>query len=203
MLFIKDNQSFYHIHIPRTAGRHVSITFLVNGYIPHYHSFDDSMGGIDYPHLHYPLYNFLPKVDDAIKFTVVRDPYTKFLSAVNIIYRERNLDSSFISNLMDKNFLLDFIIDESKHNSFHNNWFRPQNEFISDETLVYKYENGMKDIFYKWLNLNINVNIKVKPQNYPKMPSESDRNYFTLDDSTRENIYEFYRKDCEQFGYEI
>jgi len=134
-IFSKNNFCYF-IHIPRTGGRYISSLFENSSNIEckyhriHEHRFD----GIDVTHLHYPLYNVFLGVENIPHLTVVRNPYDKFNSCLSNMHKLHGIDYNNILNSYDS--FVEFVNLEINLQSYHNNWFLPQNKFISPKHII-------------------------------------------------------------------
>jgi len=156
MLLKKNNTEFFFVHIPRTAGRYVSKLFEKNNFKFADLSSFEKYCGVEKVHLHHDLLKDFDKYNKSKKFTIVRDPLEKFISAATIDL-----------GLNKKNFSLEFdsiqnILNYVKLNNekSSNNWFRPQHEFISEDCKIWKYEDGFFNKFSKFIFDNFNIQIK-------------------------------------------
>jgi len=157
--------------------------------------------GIQPLHLHYPLYNEYFGVEDMEHFTIVRNPFDRFKSALKgplEAFPSENPDTSynyFFKNGFDGAMELLLAADAGPGN----NWFRPQHEFVSETTHVWKLEDGLGDNFIKWVWDNFNVKLKVgKPYD------RADYDYIQVFDSVNKYkscVEEHYKKDLERFDY--
>jgi hypothetical protein len=189
---------FFFIHIPRTAGR-----FLVENLGSHgceiVHPFIDSplsltspyvkqtIEGIEMLHAHRSIYNKWNKVKDISHFTIVRNPIDRFFSA-----RARpdlNLSLSYVEDW--NNFNKEF---SKKH---YRNWFRPQHEFVSSETKIWKYENGFGKDFCSWISDIVSFLFTIKSSHYQKIETKAK---FKKTKALIDNIKKFYRKDFQLLG---
>lgn len=202
-LFSKEDKEIYFIHVPRTSGRFIKEIFVSNGFKSKFHetSLDDVIGSIIPTHLHYPNYNYYLGVSNIPHFTIVRNPIDKIWSALDLIYKMHSPDN-FFNNLENKSWFFDYIDFERSLNSYHNNWFMPQIHFVSNKTHIYKYENGINQNFYSWLNKNFSIILKTKEVEYYKMEEEIE--YFKKYEITqkiKDNIFEYYIDDFKKFNY--
>jgi len=189
---------FFFIHIPRTAGR-----FLVENLGSHgceiVHPFIDSpisltsphvkqtIEGIEMMHAHQSIYNKWNKVKDISHFTIVRNPIDRFFSASS--RPDLNLSLSYIEDW--NNFNKEF---SKKH---YRNWFRPQHEFVSSETKIWKYENGFGKDFCNWISDITSFLFTVKSSHYQKIETKAK---FKKTKALIDNIKKFYRKDFQLLG---
>ena len=74
------NDHLFYIHIPRTGGRCFKQMLPDNVEVPEFGKY--YYKGIQPLHLHYPLYNEYFGVEDMEHFTIVRNPFDRFKSAL-------------------------------------------------------------------------------------------------------------------------
>lgn len=202
--FKKDNNHLYYVHIPRTSGRYIREIFLFNRYES---EFDDTfdtyrVNDIVSSHLHYPFYNYYLSADNFPNFTIIRNPIDKIWSALDIAYKRHNKEN-FLKDLENKSFFFDYIDYERSHESYHNNWFMPQINFVSHKTHIYKFEKGIDKNFISWINKTIGLNLEyLNEKRYPRMKEEvlyKEKNQITR--KIKNNIKEYYIEDFRKFGY--
>ena len=201
-LFKKRDKEVFFIHIPRSSGRYIISLFEKNGYEIFFWNYDEKIGGIEIPHLHYPHYNTYLNVEDKNHFTIVRNPYSKFCSAMNVIHHAHKIPVEEYYKLRDSEYLTS-VLNNSRHNiSYHNNWYRPQHEFVSEKTHVWKYEDGVESNFIEWLNDIFDLDLKNSDDIEYEFEGGEKREYIIGDDKEIEfNIREYYSKDYEIFKY--
>ena len=206
MLYQKENKSIFHIHIPRTAGRYIKNIFLDNEFTGKYLYYDMYYRGIEVPHLHYPLYNDLPHVEDSNHFTVVRHPFERFKSAMQLLIRAKDYPIQLYDKLKDKDWFFNFLNHSRDRKQYHQNHFRKQSDFISTRTHVYKFEDGLGIEFIDWLNDRLNLDLKRIEYRYEtfhpltvigeELPNKKD-----IDPIVEDYIREYYQEDYENFKY--
>ena len=148
---------FLYVHIPRTAGRFLEENILNNGFKCEQQKIWASECGIELAHFHKELYS---KYFDCVSIphiTVVRDPVDRFFSASIFLKRmygndiEQLLENESTFFSMIENFPLPQGV----------NWFRPQVDFIGDETHIWKYEDGLdkefSDLIYYILCIEFSI----------------------------------------------
>lgn len=199
-----DKKSFYFVHIPRTSGRYIDA--LIKN-TPSIISEYDQPGknfirGRDALHLQYPLYeSFLP-TKDIPQITIVRNPIDRFASCIRVMHNMFGEDYNLLMSNEDD--FKKFVWLQIDAFSFKNNWFLPQNRFISPKTKVWKYEDGIGDNFIKWVYKNTGVKLKNDFDiTYQKFISEKNAFKYQLDDHIRKYIYNFYKEDFVKFNYKI
>lgn len=199
-IFKQGDNSCYFIHIPRTGGRYVSSLFENSDGVQcsHHQINTERVNGIDVTHLHYPLYDLHFNVSKIPHIAVVRNPYDKFQSSIKNMYYIHGLNYNNILNTEDK--FLEFVHSEILNTSYHNNWFLPQNKFISPNTHVWKYEWGFGTRFKKWVYEKTKIDISIKKVTYERFENETDKNY-KLDKVVKKYVKNFYKEDYKKFKY--
>ena len=206
--FKKENTEIYFVHIPRTAGRYVTELFSFNNYDGEY---TDVLGSYTVndliaAHIHYPFYNYYLEADRCENFAIVRNPVDKIWSAIDISYkRKRSLynQETFMKDLEDMSFFCDYIDYERSHHSYACNWFRPQIDFVSHKTHVYKFEKGIDNNLSKWLNKTFNLDLNtLNERKYPRMQEETlYPKKYQITRKIKRNIKEYYIEDFRKFNY--
>lgn len=224
---VLSKEKLIYIHIPKTGG--VSIeeflqsyygytrnAFLLNHGYGTYNS-KSNAGFTIYPHMHYPLRNLIKElnnnnieVDNTWNiFSIVRNPYNKFISA--LFYAPRNDFKYNYTTLPENqrgyylNKSLDNYLDSDINDNYHSNHIYPQHKFFEGTDLnykVFKFEDGLENAL---INLGFKVKDKIKhflnTSNYIgyKLPPYETMytKYFV------EYINTTYAKDFEEFGYEM
>ena len=193
------NNKFFFIHIPRTAGR-----FLVDNLGHHgckiIHPFIDEplaftspyirqkIEGVQMLHAHENIYKKWDKAKDIPHFTIVRNPIDRFFSASSIA--SLDFEQSYIEDWNN------FNKEISKKDD--TNWLRPQHEFVSSETQIWKYENGFGKDFCNWISDTVSFPFNIKSLDYTKVYV---KNKFKKTKVLIDNIRKFYKKDFEVFKY--
>ena len=82
------------------------------------------------------------------------------------------------------------------------NWFRPQMDFITDDTNIWKFEDGFGSDFDEWLSEVLGVEYKTKDVPYEKLAYGETKK---LEKTAKlvNNITTLYRKDIEQLYPEL
>lgn len=203
-LFVKEETKIYYVHIPRCGGRYVKNIFEENEYNTLHNDWEQSIIGISVMHLHYPYYNYLEGVQESPKFSVVRDPFNRFCSSafLTAMHLEENPEECF-NSLTDKSFLEDFIFYHSITDRYNSNWFRKQAEFLSDDVLFYKLEDGMNIPFIKWCNKSFSTNLVTNPNGFSYSGGELEQieNPLKQNKKLEEHIKDLYKEDYELLGY--
>ena len=191
-------REFIFIHIPKTGGTsieykldlgHIENGFIIEDKISFQHS--------DYTY-YQNLFGYLFK--KYTKFTVVRNPYTRIISAY--FYIPNKKIGAKASQSFDD--FLKYVESVLKKKNFHEDLydihFRNQHEFICDSNGKIKVDklfhfekyNEVEDFLFKKYNIT-DKRVMLKG-NYKK-------NQIILTDKQKNLIYNLYKKDFELFGY--
>lgn len=203
MLYVKEDKKIFHIHIPRTGGRYIKEVLTNNNYETFHTDYEQSIYGISVMHLHYPLYEMLEDVSNSLHLAIIRDPFERFASAAHCMINEWYLDmeNDIYSALETKDGLFQFIEYHSITKRYNSNWLRPQHEFISDKTIIYKYELGLGKSFIDWFNVQFNDNVEHKEYSYYGDPAELKSNKIKENKKIKSHVLEYYNKDYTLFEY--
>ena len=197
---------FLFVHIPRTGGRFIEVNLEKNGWevepidqygIPHYqHSFIEDC---EIAHFHRDLYEKYCDIEGIEQIAVVRNPIDKFFSASTYLItvygkeiQERLEDYDEMVSIIEN-----FPMSETL------SWWRPQVDFVTDTTHIWKFENGLGTDFGDWLGEKLGVPFEIdKYANYAMNRYEGS---FKLDRTPKliDNICKFWREDIEQFYPEL
>ena len=92
----------------------------------------DWIDGIETAHFHRELYQKHLNIKDIKHVSIVRDPLQRYLSLKTHNYPENK------------------------------NWLRPQVDYVTEETNIWKFENGFDEKFSMWLSEVLETNIKIQ-----------------------------------------
>ena len=198
----KTHERFFFIHIPRTAGRFLMENFIENGYNVEHHLTNKILKkekeitdylwtpteGVEISHATYPLYNKWKGVKGRTSIAIIRNPIDRFFSS-SFSFTKKFNQSSFEDWTSFKDIL-------STYKSI-TNWWRPQHEFISPYTRIWKYENGFGEKFCNWINTILPINFSIKTKTYSKVNNNQPQLIRTK--ALINNIKKFYHKDFEDF----
>tara|TARA_R100000008_G_C3507783_1_gene127168 strand:+ start:89 stop:712 length:624 start_codon:yes stop_codon:yes gene_type:complete len=185
---------FFFAHIPRTAGRFIISNLKDNNEFV----WDDlHLGekymynlyeGVEIGHFHREYYEKYLYVKDIPQVAVVRNPITKFQSA------------SF-SLPLDINILK---INEMEGPCSSANWFRPQVDFITKDTEVWKFENGFGKRFVDWISGILGIDLEFDDNiQYPILKNEFKLCKFNLTSKHLDDIRNYYSEDFTKFYPDI
>ena len=203
LIYHKDIDPVYFIHIPRTGGRYLIELFIKNKYTVSNFLFKEHYQNKEIPHLHYPYYNKFTNNGKIKQFCIVRNPLDRFISmfCASLIKDKLNIDKDKILN--DKFFLFEFIENNINNFNYGTNWFLPQHFFLNHNCKIWKLEDGLDKHFYKWIKVNFGINFKhglnIEKNNYT---CEYDfYKKIKLNKKTISYIKEFYKHDYKLLGY--
>lgn len=199
---LETKKRFFFIHIPRTGGRFVETNLENQGWV-----WDDkvsvdkkykSVDGVEVAHFHREYYEKYLDVKNIPHICIIRNPIDRFISAS--IYLKR-LYGNDIQELMENpmyffSMLENFPISESI------NWYRSQIDFLTEDTYVWKFENGLGENFSKWLSSIVGVEIEMN-SNIEYIKSEDEHNKLDKTPALIDNIRTLYRQDIGQLYPEL
>ena len=197
---------FLFVHIPRTGGRFIEVNLEKNGWevepidqygIPHYqHSFIEDC---EIAHFHRDLYEKYCDIEGIEQIAVVRNPVDKFFSASTYLITVYGKEVQ--EKLEDYDEMVSII--ENFPMSETLSWWRPQVDFVTDTTHIWKFEDGVGTNFGDWVSEKLGVPFEIdKYANYAMNRYEGS---FKLDRTPKliDNITKFWREDIEQFYPEL
>ena len=221
MIFKKNNDLIHFIHIPRTGGRWTSALLNRSNYDPVILG-QEFWGGIQTNHLTYfeAKQFYLDNHWTEKSFTVVRDPITRFESAFQLF-----LDFTLIENISlledydyfrwimeDKPMIVWVDGNHNKNYKFHINglvnvhsaMWRPQSNYVSFDTKVWKFENGLDENFSQWLNTEVKLDITPNiTHNVQYTTKYFDNKKYELSDKIKENVFNYYKADYIRFYTDV
>ena len=183
---------FLFAHIPRTGGRFFEENLKHNDCIVEQDNLWKSVEGIEVAHFHRELYEKYLDVKGIPHITIVRNPIDRFFSASIFLKRiygecqEEMEDAMMFYSMLD-NFPLSQGI----------NWFRSQRDFISEETNVWRFEDGFGIDFNNWMSQILGVEFQVKDVPYKELTT-NESNKLERSAKLLHNVGNLYRKDIEQ-----
>ena len=200
---VESGKRLLFIHIPRTAGRFVEWNLVEQGW-----EWDDKVGidnmyksvdGIELAHFHKEFYEKYLDVKDIPHVSIIRNPIDRFISSsiwLTRLYGD-DIQESMEDPMMFSSMIYNFPASESL------NWYRPQVDFLSDKTHVWKFEDGIGDEFSSWISGIVGVDIKMdkdlKYLKHPRMREDSVESRLKKTDALIHNLSIFYRKDFSKF----
>jgi len=192
-------KKIFFAHIPRTAGRFVEANLLANNFEWGDSHLDTGLGvmsvvnNIEIAHYHRKYYQkYLNVKDDTIQFSIIRNPLTRFISGS--IYLKRTYGNDIQSQMEDPMLFGSMIQNLPFEGSW--NWYRPQVDFLSNQTNIWKFENKIGNEFSFWLSDIVGIGLKFDDKvDYPK--SHDEGNKLKMSSALEANIRGAYSKDFE------
>ena len=195
---------FLFVHIPRTAGRFFEQNLLnANNFV-----WDDkvdidrqykSIDGVELAHFHREYYEKYLDVEGIPHITIVRNPIERFISCsifLTELYGE-DIDEMLEDEVYFYSMIQNYPLAESA------NWFRPQVDFISDKTHIWKFENGFGDDFASWVSDILEMDITIKADMKVDKLSTNETRKVKKSAKLVNNITSLYRQDIEQLYPEL
>ena len=189
---------FLFVHIPRTAGRFLEENFKENGFEAEQILWK-SVDGIEVAHFHNELY--LKHFDDLGSiphFTIVRNPVDRFMSCSIFLTRMYgdDIQEAMEDPMMFGSMLQNFPLTQAV------NWFRPQIDFLTDDTNIWKFEDGFGSDFDEWVSEIVGVEYTTKDVPYEKL-AYGETKKLKKTAKLVNNIMSLYRKDYEYLYPEL
>ena len=189
---------FLFVHIPRTAGRFLEENFKENGFEPEQILWK-SVDGIEIAHFHNELYiKHFDDLGSIPHFTVVRNPVDRFMSCSIFLTRMYgdDIQEAMEDPMMFSSMLQNFPLTQAV------NWFRPQIDFLTDDTNIWKFEDGFGSDFDEWMSEILGVEYTTKDVQYEKLAYGETKK---LEKTAKlvNNIMSLYRKDYEYLYPEL
>ena len=189
---------FLFVHIPRTAGRFLEENFKENGFEPEQILWK-SVDGIEIAHFHNELYiKHFDDLGSIPHFTVVRNPVDRFMSCSIFLTRMYgdDIQEAMEDPMMFSSMLQNFPFTQAV------NWFRPQIDFLTDDTNIWKFEDGFGSDFDEWMSEILGVEYTTKDVQYEKL-AYGETKKLKKTAKLVNNIMSLYRKDYEYLYPEL
>jgi hypothetical protein len=189
---------FLFVHIPRTAGRFLEENFKENGFEAEQILWK-SVDGIEVAHFHNELYlKYFDDLGSIPHFTIVRNPIDRFMSCSIFLTRMYgdDIQEAMEDPMMFGSMLQNFPLTQAV------NWFRPQIDFLTDDTNIWKFEDGFGSDFDEWMSEILGVEYTTKDVPYEKL-AYGETKKLEKTDKLVNNIMSLYRKDYEYLYPEL
>ena len=182
---------FHFIHIPRTGGRFINKNILLNGFRCEHKPYNERFECVQIGHFHRHLYEKYLNVKGIPHIAVIRDPLDRFISASRRLRQEYG---NKVEELAEDPRFISFLC--GSHNDL-DNWFRPQIDFLSNTTYIWKYKDGFGSHFSLWMSNILGVPFIIHDVPYEKLGPE---NHIKVKVNARiiDNIRRFYGDDYAQ-----
>lgn len=187
-LLINRTHKWVYVHIPKTGGS--SISHVLN-----------KVDGTESIATHGSIMEVSDNISDYFKFTIVRNPFTRFLS--EYFHQKRK-------KLTNQNF--EYYIKTVELKDLH---LIPQSYYVNTMmdtskklTYIAKYEDYINEVNSLFKKININENIPHLNRNpiydkHPSLKQEKYYNSFYTEPWMKDWIRERYRDDFTLFNYEL
>ena len=166
--FPDPEKKFLFIHIPRTAGRFFTENIKLNNFELETQFIWKSIDGIEPAHFHKELYEKHFDVADIPHITIVRDPIDRFISTSIFLTRMYGDD---IQDMVEDPMMLSMMLENFPLTEGAN-WFRPQMDFISSKTNIWKMEWGFGKDFEEWMSDTLDMKFTMKDVSYKKLSTD-------------------------------
>lgn len=186
------NKNVYFVHVPRTGGRYITNLFKINKHEVSLDAFNTKWKNKEIGHLTYPDYEVYLNFLKCTKFAVIRDPITRFLSAIN---SDVKLNKDTIDTMLSSQENLNLYLNNLIFND-DDNWYTPQINFLNYDVKIYKYENGLGDKFVEWINNNFNLKLEIFDAR-----SFSEVFEINLTNKQKQYVENYYYKDFRLLNY--
>ena len=148
------NKRLLHIHIPRTAGRFIQQQLWKNKFIEEQDHRSFYNEGVEVTHYHSDLYKKYLDCATIPHICVIRNPIDRFISSSIYLYHHYNQwsfkdDEHSLQKRMEGEDFFPFL--ENLPESEMESWFRPQLDFLTGETNIWRFEDGFGDDFGDWM----------------------------------------------------
>ena len=184
---------FLHIHIPRTGGRFFEENLRLNGFEAE-QSIWHTIDGVEIAHFDRELYKEHLNVDNIPHITVVRNPLDRFISCSIFLKRMYgDIDKELEDEVYFYSLIQNYPLTEGV------NWFRPQVDFISDETHIWNFSDGFGEDFGEWISNILGIEFKIYNVPYGKLTTD-ETNRVKRTDRIIHNVKTFYRDDYSKLA---
>ena len=145
------------------------------------------------------MYEKYCDIEGIPQIAVVRNPIDKFFSAS--IYMTQVYGPQIMTQVEDEEkffyMLENFPFPETL------NWWRSQVEFLSEDTHIWKYEDGLGPKFSKWVSEIVGVPFKTDAFAQYEMSPKEGTTKLDKSDKLIDNVRKLCRRDIEQLYPEL
>ena len=180
------------IHIPKTGGASVERMLKAAGGRQALWSKAGVLGACSPQHMHAEMLSAcISKGFCDLTFAVCRNPYDRIFSE----YKSRTINKN---GDVDFEAWFDLASTEySKSHFFADNHMRPQHEFVMENCLVYKMEEGLGHALK-----TVSRRLGIRPPRRTAHHNRIDHAPVLIRSETQRRILSLYQKDFEAFGYD-
>ncbi|NVK56116.1 MAG: sulfotransferase family 2 domain-containing protein [Alteromonadaceae bacterium] len=193
LLIKPDNQTLLFVHIPKTAGTSIKSRIKSDIKLALNVEFKQELP-CPPQHFHFELLERLGFASYCCdSFAVVRHPLTRFISEFAYL---KKVDKKFKHvNLLTFALLCKKIYPINKY--IFSNHIRPQSEFISNSTRVFKIEDGISHVYDAYPEFFITEKSKQKSV----VANKSNSNSIIADSLSANIVQELYKEDYKNLNY--
>lgn len=190
---------FLFVHIPRTGGRFLESNLELNGWECEQDNIWEFIDGIEIAHFDRELYEKHHDVKDIPHISIIRNPIERFFSAS--IFLKRAYGDDIQEGSEDS--LTFFSMIENLPLPGASQWWRPQSDFLSDKTHVWRFEDGLGPAFSEWMSDKLGVPFKTDA--FVEYSIGIDEGITKLDKTPKliDNVRTLCKKDIEQLYPEL
>ena len=190
-------KKFHRIHIPRTGGRFFDANLRMNGWEMQY-STQEVVENVETLHFHRALYEkHVPNIKEMPHITIIRNPIDRFISSSIFL---KKMYPAHVMDSMENPIMFDMILlDENAPYKDSIQWFRPQFEFISVATNIWKFESGLGEDFGEWVSDIVGVPFPIHKVDYQPLEFLNERDRLERTPKLIDNIRRFYHADFKLF----
>ena len=201
MSIINANEKFIYIHVPKTAGTSFEHTQLLDGSTNKH-----------YPISHYNGETYAVDINDYYKFSFVRNPYTRYVSAVvNHILNPRSVELDIDDKGLQINVLkvprteLIFGFSEFTHKQLNENInkmtvLKPQYTFLEiDDIMVMDFVGRFENLQDDWMYVSTKLGGYEELGHHIKGATLNYDCFYTKE--LRDIVYKAYERDFATFEY--
>lgn len=192
------NHEILFIHIPKTGGTSVENFFLENGFrMRLFARRHNPCLKVNPQHLTSSEVHYLLGDGFDYEFAVIRDPFDRIES--EFFYTNKMRARRQLPNLPEESFsqwVLDSLEEAGGRPYFRDGHFRPQAQFVSAATNVFRYEDGLTravERVFEETNIPMDGTLP--------MHNKSDRRPLSWTSEALDMVREFYAEDFLCFGY--
>ncbi len=203
-LFSKNGKTILFVHIPKTGGTSIYYFFKENTFtVDWFNSSYDIINKESSPqHRHREkIIEFLNKKPFAYdySFTIVRNPLDRLISEYFQQCRNEDALSKKLTS-KDFSFWVDQVFKKHKQNPiFFDNHIRPQVDFLLDDSVVFRFENGYEDFLGALRELDRLYDFDIDFKKFSHYKKGTNRVPIDIPRETLDKISKFYEKDYAKF----
>ena len=210
-LYKKDGRQILFIHIPKTGGTSISQMLEINGWSKIESKIEKTHRGEilckdNYSHHpHHAIWSKWEKTWD-FEFTLVRNPYERFLSQARLVARESLSHDKEISpeGVIEWAKTIFFNLIPRHGKGMDDNHFRSQSEFTGNNTRIYRLEDQKNELISELISQNIISDDTVLPHLNKTQDNDTQMIIaWPLYPKIHNEFLNFYKDDFNNFDYSV